>query len=189
MEKITRFRDVPKFTRDGNWQADFDIFGAIRFIDENITECDLQLNPDFQRGHVWTAEQQIKWLEFFFKGGKTGRVVYFNKPDWNSSVPEGAYNDFVCVDGLQRITAIRRFINNEIPVFGSYLCEFEDRPSMARDTIKININDLKTKKEVLQWYVDMNAGGTPHSDEEIERVKDMIETLNEEEYQNNTMSR
>ena len=39
----------------------------------------------------------------------------------------------------------------------------------------LNVNDLKTKKEVLQWYVQMNAGGTPHSAEEIERVKKLME--------------
>lgn len=37
-----------------------------------------------------------------------------------------------------------------------------------KHTIKVNVNDLKTEKEVLQWYVDMNAGGTPHTKEEIE---------------------
>ncbi len=39
------------------------------------------------------------------------------------------------------------------------------------------MNDLRTEKEVLQWYVDMNSGGTPHTSEEIERVKRMIEQL------------
>ena len=46
-----------------------------------------------------------------------------------------------------------------------------------RNSIKVNINDLKSKKEVLQWYVDMNAGGTPHTNEEINRIKKMIEEL------------
>ena len=41
----------------------------------------------------------------------------------------------------------------------------------------LNVNDLKTEKEVLQWYVDMNVGGTPHTDEEIEKVKKMIQEL------------
>ena len=39
------------------------------------------------------------------------------------------------------------------------------------------LTDLKTEKEVLQRYVNMNAGGTPHSNEEIERVKKMIVEL------------
>ena len=41
----------------------------------------------------------------------------------------------------------------------------------------LNVNNLKSEKEVLQWYIDMNAGGTPHTSEEIKRVKKMIEEL------------
>lgn len=138
--------------------------------------CGLQLDPKFQRGHVWTEKQQIAFLEYFFRGGKSGLVVYFNKPDWHHEVAKNAYNDYVCVDGLQRITAILRFYNNEIPVFGTYYKEFEDRPRMQH-TIRINVNDLQTEKEVLQWYIDMNAGGTPHTAEEINKVKDMLAQL------------
>ena len=84
--------------------------------------------------------------------------------------------DFVCVDGLQRITAVAKFLKNEIKVFGSYYKDFEDKIPLSIDLI-FNVNDLKTEKEVLQWYVDMNAGGTPHTNEEIERIKKMIENL------------
>ena len=176
MSTIKKFSDIPQFTCPGNWQCDFDIDGLKRFIEDEIENDGLQLNPPFQRGHVWTEEQQIAFLEYFFKGGKSGTTIYFNKPDWNISVPEGAYNDFVCVDGLQRITAILRFVNNEIRIFGNFYKDFEDKPRM-RHTIKININDLQTEQEVLQWYIDMNAGGTPHTSEEINKVKKMIEQL------------
>lgn len=176
MSKITRFGDIPQFTKDGAWQCDYSLHHLVKFINEEIEEQGLQLNPNFQRGHVWTEEQQIAWLEFFLKGGKTSRVIYFNKPSWHRNVPEGAYDDYVCVDGLQRLTAIQRFINNEIKVFGSYYNEFTDSLSV-RSTIKLNVNDLKTEKEVLQWYVDMNTGGTIHTDDEIDRVKQMIAEL------------
>lgn len=68
-------------------------------------------------------------------------------------------------------------MNGEIPVFGSYINEYEDEMSLTRNCIKVNVNNLKTKKEVLQWYVDMNAGGTPHTNDEIKRVKNMISEL------------
>lgn len=174
MKKITKFADIPSFTRDGSWQCDFDFAYLLQFIDEHIKSYDLQLNPDFQRGHVWTEEQQIAWLEFFLRGGGTGRILYFNCPWWQDKKEDKGYNDFVCVDGLQRITAIRRFMNGEIPVFGSYVNEYEDTMSIVRHSIKVNINNLKSEKEVLQWYIDMNAGGTPHSSEEIDRVRKMI---------------
>ena len=42
--------------------------------------------------------------------------------------------------------------------------------------IKLKKNNLKTRKEVLQWYIEMNNGGTPHTKEEINRVKILLET-------------
>lgn len=176
MIKYTKFRDIPQLTRSGNWECDFDLVQLVKFIENEIKEMGLEMNPDFQRGHVWTEQQQIAFIEFFLKGGKTGRVIYLNKPDWNLSVPKDNYNDYVCVDGLQRYTAIKRFINNEIKVFGSYFNEYEDSLRINK-TMRVNVNDLKSKKEVLQWYIEFNDGGTPHSKEEIERVKTILNNL------------
>lgn len=177
MNKIRRFDDIPKFTADGSYQVDMDIRRIPEWIENEQKTMELQLNPDFQRGHVWTEEQQISWLEYFLRGGKSGNVVYFNCPSWHYEVKDGDYNDYVCVDGLQRLTAIQRFIGNEIKVFGSYFKEFEDPRRANQYTLKLNVNDLKTKKEVLQWYVDMNSGGTPHTSDEIQRVKRMIREM------------
>ena len=74
--------------------------------------------------------------------------------------------DMVCVDGLQRLTSLRKFLNNELKVFGYYLNEFEDAMLLKkRYRLLININDLKTREEVLKWYIDFNSGGTVHSEE------------------------
>lgn len=172
--KITRFSDIPRFTRDGNYIVDYSIHSLVKWIEDEQTEAGLQLCPDFQRGHVWTEKQQIAYVEFFLRGGKTGRTLYFNCPSWYRPVPKGDYDEYVCVDGLQRITAITRFVHNEIKVFGSLYNEYQDSPRVIQDTMRVNINDLKTRNEVLQWYIDMNAGGTPHSKDEIERVRAMI---------------
>ena len=176
-QKYTRFQDIPKFTREASYAVDYPLEHLVRWLDEEEREMHLQLNPNFQRGHVWTEQQQIAFIEFLLRGGKTGRDLYFNCPSWHHQVPKDAYNDYVCVDGLQRITAIRRFIENRIPVFGSYFSEYTDSMRFIQDTMRVHINDLKTEREVLQWYIDMNAGGTPHSNTEIERVRKLMETL------------
>ena len=175
--KYTKFRDIPQFTRNGNWESNFGLVYLIQFIDEEIEKHGLNLEPDFQRNHVWTKEQQIAYLEYFLRGGKSGLVVYLNNPSWNYSVKPEAYNEYVCVDGLQRLTAIRNFINNEIKVFGSYYSEYEDTTRFTQ-TLRVNINDLQTKEEVLQWYLDMNAGGTPHTNNEIDKVRKMLDEEN-----------
>lgn len=170
------FRDIPQFTQEGDWECNYPIDRFIITIDSWVsgedTEAPLELNPDFQRGHVWNEQQQIDYVEFILKGGKTGRVIYLNNPIWGN-YDNNDYNDFVCVDGLQRITAIRRFVNNEIKALGYYFREFKGNTRMIKD-MKININSLQTRKEVLQWYIEMNSGGTVHTEEEINRVKELL---------------
>ena len=178
MEKITRFRDIPQFTRAGGYEVDYALEYLVKQFAEFEKEEGLQMMPDFQRGHVWTEQQQIAYIEFILRGGRSGKVIYLNNPSWHHQVKEGAYNDFVIVDGLQRVTAIRRFINNEIKVFGSYYKEFTDTLGI-NTTVRVNINDLPTKAAVLKWYLEMNSGGTPHSDSEINRVQQMLEEENE----------
>ena len=48
----------------------------------------------------------------------------------NNTKPD-TYKDFVCVDGLQRITSIQRFINNEIKVFNSATTAEQTIPTNA----------------------------------------------------------
>ena len=169
------FLDIERFTDVGNYEVNMPLSHLERSVD-GWEEEGLEMNPDFQRGHVWTEDQQIAYVEFFLRGGMTNRVIYFNHPSWMHK-SKTSYNDFVLVDGLQRITALLRFLRNEIKVFGTYLKDFEGELGTARShmNLKININQLQTKKEVLNWYIEMNTGGVVHTDEEINRVKILLE--------------
>lgn len=178
-----RFSDIPQITRSGTYEVDIPLLHLQRVISNYKEDFGLQMNPDFQRGNVWTEEQQIKYLEFYFKGGKTARVIYFNCPAFGCETEHCDIPNMVLVDGLQRLTALIRFLNNEIPIFGTYFKDFEDNPRDSLTMIKFNINDLQTKAEVLQWYLDMNTGGTVHSDEEIQRVNELLE---KEKFKNDT---
>ena len=171
--KYIRFKDIPKFTKESNYCVDIDLRRIPVWIEREKEEAGLDMIPDFQRGHVWSRDQQIAFVEFLLRGGKTN-PVYFNCPSWKYSVKKGQYNQYVCVDGLQRLTAICAFIDNEIPAFESYFKEFEDPRRLNDITIKFNVNDLRTEQEVLQWYIDINSGGTPHSKSEIDKVKSLI---------------
>ena len=169
----TRYQDVPQMIQSGSWECDFDLFGVWEFVVEQQKEGGLDINPDFQRAHVWTQPQQRAWLEFFLRGGKTGRIFYFNKPSWNNTA-KTPYDEFVIVDGKQRLEAIRRFVTNEIRVFGSLCSEYQDNPRRVNHTIKININDLSTRADVIFWYLQFNEGGTPHTQEELDRVRVLL---------------
>jgi len=165
-----KFDDIPKFTRLGSYQVN----SPLRYLDEKITtwekEQGLEINPDFQRGHVWTEAQQVAFMEYLLKGGKSAITIYFNQPGWMNKFD----GPFVLVDGLQRLTACLKFMRNKLKVFGSYYKDYEDKMSYDIELL-INVNNLKTRKEVLQWYIDFNTGGTAHTNEEIDKVKKLLE--------------
>lgn len=108
-----RFRDIPTFTR-AHYKVDVSLAHLDSVLEDYATQG-LQLEPDFQRGHVWTIDQQVQYVEYLLREGLSGRVIYFNHPGWMKDWQ----GDFVLVDGLQRLTACLRFLHNEIPVFGS----------------------------------------------------------------------
>ena len=167
-----KFTQIPQLASVGNNQSN----QPLRYLLDHLNEwkdLNLQLNPDFQRGHVWTEEQQISYMEFLLRGGKSARVIYFNHPGWMKNFK----GDFVCVDGLQRLTACVKFLQNELRVFGLLYNEFEDKIPFDIDLL-FNINNLKTRKEVLQWYIEFNSGGTIHTEQEINRVKELLKKEN-----------
>lgn len=181
MNKYTRFQDIPAFTRTPGYHVDVGWDYLETWLKDHQEQGPkLDLDPDFQRAHVWTEAQQVAFVEYALRGGLSGKQLYFNHPYWMSfKSPEVVakkklYYDFVLVDGKQRMTAALRFLRNEIPAFGSYRREYTDRIRLSGPSFSININDLKTKAEVLTWYLEMNTGGTPHTDEEIEKVRRML---------------
>lgn len=166
-----RFRDLPQFIQSPKYRCDV----PLRYIPEKIQDWvenfNLVLCPDFQRGHVWTEAQQIAFMEYILKGGKTGRELQFNHPGWMKTMTKG---EFVCVDGLQRLTAIIRFFKDEIPVFGYYLRDFTENVEITQ-CMSFNVNDLQTREDVISWYLEMNYTGTPHTPEELARVRKLLE--------------
>ncbi|MDD5650853.1 MAG: DUF262 domain-containing protein [Candidatus Nanoarchaeia archaeon] len=165
------FNDLPKFDiKNPNYKVN------IRWIDfkeHYIEDNKLNINPDYQREHVWTTKQRIKYIEYILKGGQSGKDIYANHPNWMGSFK----GDFSLVDGKQRVTTVLMFLDNEFPIFENVYCRDINRLPNDAEFI-FHVNNLKTKKEEMQWYIDMNNGGTAHTDEEIEKVKKMIEKIN-----------
>lgn len=166
---------IPTYVRSGTWECAYSLMRFVKAIEAMEEDDGLQLTPDFQRERVWTEKQQVSYIEHILSGGESGRVIYLNNPNWNTLVT-GEYAEMVCVDGLQRITAIRRFVLGEIQAHGYYYYELgKEWTGIINGGMRININDLPTKKAVLTWYLEMNGGGTPHTEEELSRVRELLE--------------
>jgi hypothetical protein len=167
------WRDIPLFPH-----ISYTIDVAWRFLEgtlQEYLESGLNMDPDFQRGHVWTRSQQALYIEFMLKAPASGKDIYFNHPSWmdSSCFKE---DEFVLVDGKQRIQAVRAFLNDEFPAYGHLYSQYGGNiPTDYRLTF--HFAKLQTKAEVLKWYLDFNSGGTPHSQEELARVQNLLNNL------------
>lgn len=114
---MPRFRDIPQFTRAVH---ESDHGGG--HLEKTIAEYDIDLEPIYQREHVWTTEQQIAYVEFRLRGGEGGSSLYFNY-----IIGDPVKRRIEIVDGKQRITAARLFMADKLPAFGYTLSQYADR--------------------------------------------------------------
>jgi hypothetical protein len=165
-----KYSDIKEYTRTANYAIDVPLDSLQVSIARFVNDYCCDLDPDFQRPHVWTETQARLYVEHILKGGSSGKDILFNCPEWHL----GSRDNFVLVDGKQRLEAFRLFFADQLYVFGHLASEFEGRPRIYT-SLKFHVNDLKTRTEVLQWYLDFNTGGTVHTPQEIARVRGLLE--------------
>jgi hypothetical protein len=169
-----RFRDIPQFTKAARYGVDVDW----HYLENHLTGWaeypnGIDLDPDFQRAHVWSEGQQRAYVEHVLRGGWASRQILFNCIGWNTLSECGP---IVLVDGKQRLEAVRKFLRNELSIFEGYKRnDFTDRLNPLTASFRICVNDLPSREAVLKWYLELNTGGTPHSDTDIDKVQQMLE--------------
>jgi hypothetical protein len=179
---MIKVNEIDKMTQIGNYQINIDLTYLNDHLDHYKESYGLDLNPDFQRGHVWSTEQRSKFMEYLIRGGKLFQPIIFNSPSFaglNKSKESDLSDDIVIVDGLQRLTTCLMFIDNKISVFnGNYPSDFDDPKLLLRKIcLTIAVNALQTRKELLQFYLELNEGHIAHSSEELDRVKELLNNI------------
>lgn len=161
------------------WQADYRWFDMERSLARlAIDYGGLDLCPDFQRGHVWSAEQQRHFIENCLRAvvPTSAFLIQFNCSEWGDPDPESDLPvGLQCVDGLQRYTAVTEFVKGNVKPFGFTANELAGTQfSPKRMCMKVAIHGFTKRADLLSQYLALNAGGTPHSAEEIARVRALL---------------
>lgn len=138
----------------------------------------LDWDPDYQRGHVWTNEQREHYILNCIRGvaDESSMTIRFNCANWTlnkskmSNLPDGLQ----CIDGLQRSKAIIDFMNGKFKVRG-YGPDDLNGTTFSAGSLKIRlvVYNLQMKSDVLKLYLDYNDGGTPHPQNELQRIRTM----------------
>jgi hypothetical protein len=156
---------------------------SLQQLMEDIGSGDLDLAPDFQRNKVWGMRQKVRLVEsvllriplpaFYFSADKAGK--------------------FGVVDGVQRLSTLAQFFNNEFGLTRSHLeyltldvlsqarlrkgdlesCFFENLDGqwvrrLRQTQMVVNVIDPQTPEEVkFEIFKRINTGGSPLNAQEI----------------------
>jgi len=163
---MPKFIDIPKITQT---KYHVDIFWT--YLRQWLNSHEVNLDPDFQREYIWNQKQKEQYIEWILRGGQSGKDIYFNHPGWF----KGFEGEMIIVDGKQRVNAVLDFLDNRVKAYNYYYKEYEDKINYLMASFSVYIADLEKRIDVLKWYIDMNTGGTYHTDKEINHVKNLLE--------------
>lgn len=154
---------------------------GIDFLCKHINQGDLDMDPSYQRSHVWTLEQQQNFVGFLLEGGRAPeafvRELSYDKPPFME-----------VVDGKQRMTALYKWWMGEIagrlPTTGDLVWakDFDlVETRFCKREMNTSVQFLRgTDEEIMRVYLRLNRGGTVHTTDELSKVERLIESCAKE---------
>lgn len=140
----------------------------------------------YQRGFVWSEEQNQLLIESIYKGINCG-VILIRKKAWKkleemarNGETDLSFNDIV--DGKQRLNAIKGFINGDYPdMHGNYYSDLSGFAQSKMGNHQLfqyaEMNENATDEETLFQFLKMNHEGIPQSKEHLEFVANLLKTV------------
>jgi hypothetical protein len=164
------WKDIPKFTQTEEMRLQF-YQTSLSSFDSIVYHFGLDLNPDYQRGHVWTMEDKVKLIDSIFKGVDIGKFVFIRR-DYGTD--EHLYE---ILDGKQRLTAIMEFREDRFRYNGLLYSELHPHDQSHIEFYSIATADVSnpTKEQIYNYFLKLNTGGKPMDVAQLEKVAKLLE--------------
>lgn len=144
------------------------------------------LQPDFQRGPVWDTKMEQKLLDTILNKWDIPKI-YLNVQDSDS---------YEVVDGQQRLTAVHKFYDNEIPLSEDLTPEYgglfyTDLPTIVQDIfddyeIDLVLLNEASDEDIRELFARLQLGKALNTGEKLNArvgsMRDFAKTLSEKEF-------
>ena len=130
----------------------------------------LDMDPDYQRGYVWTQEDKENLIDSIFNNIDIGKFVFIHKPISSEYLYE-------VLDGKQRITAICEFYENRFPYKGKYFNDLCVKDQNHFEDYHVSLAEIESadKETVLQYFLMLNTTGKAIDKDHLEKVRKLYE--------------
>lgn len=134
----------------------------------------IDLEPEYQRGNVWTPEQKYNLIDSIFKNIDIGKFTVIRR-----SFKERLTHYYEMLDGKQRITALLDFYESRFKYQGKYFHELCARDQGHFENYSINYAETEplTQEQKLRYFLKLNTTGVPVDPAHINKVKEMWDDI------------
>jgi hypothetical protein len=133
----------------------------------------LEMDADYQRGNVWTLEDNIALIHSIFNNVDIGKFVFIELK-WKEHPLNYLYE---VLDGKQRINAIMEFYENKFAYNGLFFNQLSKKEQYHLTEYHINIASISniTKEQKLRYFLMLNTSGKVMDKEHLKKVENMLE--------------
>lgn len=129
----------------------------------------LDMNPDYQRGNVWTMDDKLKLINSVFLNVDIGKFVFIQLPYKDNSP------SYEVLDGKQRIIALTEFYESRFKFEGKYYDDLCIRDQNHFERYHVSVATVKNEEVKLsdkyRYFLRLNMGGKPQDPEHIKAVE------------------
>ncbi|MFE0779173.1 DUF262 domain-containing protein [Streptomyces sp. NPDC058861] len=172
-------------------------YQSAKNLAKRVAEGELLLEPSYQRGAVWTEDQRIALVQTWLRGLPAGVVILADRCTYKWEAANNGHDPYAtgkglwaCVDGKQRLTTAVMWFNSEFAVPASWLpAHYVETTEDTADGPYVRFGGLTavgtrfverycsllvaetrecaTEQEEAAFYLLVNGGGTPQTDENM----------------------
>jgi uncharacterized protein with ParB-like and HNH nuclease domain len=138
-----------------------------------VYHAGVDFDVDYQREHVWTLDDKVALIDSIYNNIDIGKFLFAER----SMGHEGKLYEII--DGKQRLTAICEFYEGRFMYNGFYFAELSnaDKSKFEGHGIAWGYLQNPTKKAVYETFIKLNTSGRPMKNEDIDKVKKLLDEL------------
>lgn len=136
----------------------------------------IDLDTDYQRGLVWTPDQEVDLIRSIFKNIDIGKFAIIKR-----KFSEERIHYYEMLDGKQRLTALCRFFEGRFKFRDKTFQQLHpfDQGHFKSFPISYGESDELTDEQKYRYFIKLNTTGRPIDPVHMEKVKVLLEKTKE----------
>lgn len=136
----------------------------------------IEMTPEYQRDYVWELSDKQLLIDSIFNNIDIGKFVFI-KMEWNNHPLHCAYE---ILDGKQRIEAICSFYEGRFSYKNLLYKDLSKHEKNHFENYSISSAEISrtTEKQKLEYFLKLNRTGKVMSNEQLNKVENMLKDMN-----------